>query len=64
MHILFCLQAYLSHAVVESWLVRDAKAQRWDVVRWIIRDHNFRTRGFYDKLAEKTDLVPYEMLVK
>ena len=31
------------------------------VVRWITRDHNYRVRGLYDKLAEKTDWVLCEM---
>ena len=39
----------------------EAKAQGWGVVRWITRDHNYRARGLYDKLAEKTDWVLYEM---
>ena len=39
----------------------EAKAQGWDVVLWITRDHNYRARGLFDKLAEKTDWVLYEM---
>ena len=39
----------------------EAKARGWGVVRWITRDHNYRARGLYDKLAEKTDWVLYEM---
>ena len=39
----------------------EAKAQGWGIVRWITRDHNYRARSLYDKLAEKTDWVLYEM---
>ena len=39
----------------------EAKAHGWGVVRWITRDHNYRARGLYDKLAEKTDWALYEM---
>ena len=38
-----------------------AETLGWSVVRWITRDHNYRARGLYDKLAEKTDWVLYEM---
>ena len=39
----------------------EAEAQGWGVVRWTTRDHNYRARGLYDKLAKKTDWVLYEM---
>ena len=42
----------------------EMKAQGWGDMRWIIRDHNYRARGLYDKLAEKTDCVLYEMNAK
>ena len=38
----------------------EAKAQGMGVVRWITRDHNYRARSLYDKLAKKTDWVLYE----
>ena len=41
-----------------------AKAKGWGVVRWITRENNYRARGLYDKLAEKTDWVLYEMTAK
>ena len=40
----------------------EAKAQGWGVVRWITRDHNYRARGLYDKLAKKTDWLLNEMI--
>ena len=42
----------------------EAKAQGWGVVRRITRDNNYPARGLYDKLAEKTDWVLYEMVTK
>ena len=42
----------------------EANIQGWSVVRWITRDHNYRARGLYDKLGEKTDWVLYEMAAK
>jgi len=42
----------------------EAKAQGWGVVRWITRDDNYRARGLYDKLAEKTNWALYEMAAK
>ena len=41
-----------------------AKGEGWGVVRWITRENNYRARGLYDKLAEKTDWVLYEMAAK
>ena len=39
----------------------EATAQGWSVLRWITRDNNYRARGLYDKLAQKTDWTLYEM---
>ena len=39
----------------------EATAQSWGVLRWITRDNNYRARGLYDKLAQKTDWTLYEM---
>ena len=41
-----------------------AKAEGWGVMRWITRENNYRARGLYDKLAEKTDWALYEMAAK
>ena len=42
----------------------EAKAQGWGVLRWITHDNNYRARGLYDRLAQKTDWALYEMTVK
>ena len=41
-----------------------AIAKGWGVMRWITRENNYRARGLYDKLAEKTDWALYEMAAK
>ena len=61
---LFVVPAHRSGGVAAALIKAvqaEAKAQGWCVVRWITRDHNYRARGLYDKLAEKTDWVLYEM---
>ena len=32
-----------------------AGEQCWAVVRWITRDNNYRARGLYDRLAQRSD---------
>ena len=41
-----------------------AKAQGWPFVRWITADDNYRGRGVYDKLSDKTHWVTYQMPVE
>jgi GNAT superfamily N-acetyltransferase len=42
--------------------VRDEGArQHWKVIRWMTRDDNYRARGVYDRVAEKTDWNVYEL---
>ena len=45
-------------------LNREAKLQRWPMVRWITADNNYRGRAVYDKLAEKTQWNTYQMTVE
>ena len=33
----------------------------WGVVRWITRDNNYRARGLYDRLSNRSDWITYEM---
>lgn len=42
----------------------EAKAHGWPIVRWITADNNYRARGLYDQLAEKTQWNTYQMDVK
>jgi len=36
----------------------------WPFIRWITADNNYRARGVYDKLSEKTAWVTYQMPVE
>jgi len=38
-----------------------ARDKGWGVVRWITADDNFRGRGVYDKVAERTMWITYDM---
>lgn len=33
----------------------------WSVIRWITADDNYRARGLYDRLAERTKWVTYDI---
>ena len=33
----------------------------WGVVRWITGDNNYRTRGLYDGLSQRSGWITYEM---
>lgn len=45
-------------------LNESAKNKGWSIVRWITADNNYRGRGVYDKLAEKTHWLTYQMPVE
>ncbi|MBD3663311.1 GNAT family N-acetyltransferase [Sulfitobacter aestuariivivens] len=38
-----------------------ARANNWKVVRWITADDNYRGRGVYDKIADRTMWITYDM---
>ncbi len=38
-----------------------AKANGWGVVRWITAENNYRARGVYDTLADRTPWVTYDI---
>ena len=46
-------------------LIRAVKAEGrmrgWTVIRWITADDNYRARGLYDRLAERTRWVTYDI---
>ncbi len=44
--------------------LRDLAAERgWSVVRWITADDNYRARGKYDQVAERTTWITYDLPV-
>ena len=38
--------------------------QDWPFIRWITADNNYRARNLYDKIAEKTTWVTYQLPIK
>lgn len=39
----------------------EAKQRGWSVVRWITAEDNYRARAVYDRLAERTKWVTYDL---
>ncbi len=39
----------------------DGQKRGWTVIRWITADDNYRARGLYDRLAERTKWVTYDI---
>ena len=39
----------------------EGQKRGWTVIRWITADDNYRARGLYDKLAERTRWVTYDI---
>ena len=37
------------------------RARGWTVIRWITAEDNYRARGLYDRLAEKTRWATYDL---
>lgn len=42
-------------------LEAEAATRGWSVIRWITADDNYRARGLYDQVAERTMWVTYDM---
>lgn len=42
-------------------LATEGRSRGWSVIRWITADDNYRARGLYDRLAEKTKWVTYDI---
>ena len=40
-----------------------ASARGWKIVRWLTRDNNYRARGVYDRVADRSDWITYELHV-
>ena len=41
----------------------EGQARGWSVIRWITAEDNYRARSLYDRLAERTKWVTYDMKV-
>jgi len=40
----------------------EARRRDWSVIRWMTAEDNHRARGFYDKVAQRTTWVTYDLL--
>jgi ribosomal protein S18 acetylase RimI-like enzyme len=38
-----------------------SRGNKWQIIRWITRDDNYRAKSVYDKIASKTNWNTYEM---
>jgi ribosomal protein S18 acetylase RimI-like enzyme len=50
--------------VADSLLARltaIARERKWQVIRWITAENNYRGRSFYDRIATKTHWLTYEI---
>ncbi|MFT5579551.1 MAG: GNAT superfamily N-acetyltransferase [Paraglaciecola psychrophila] len=49
--------------VLFTALEQSARDHDWPIVRWLTADNNYRGRAVYDKLAERTSWITYQMPV-
>jgi len=49
-----------AEALIEA-VCAEGKKQGWTVIRWITAEDNYRARGLYDRLAERTKWVTYDI---
>ncbi|MEH6348276.1 MAG: GNAT family N-acetyltransferase [Bermanella sp.] len=60
---LYIYPEYRGQGVVDSLFsaLNDfGKSRGWPFIRWITADDNYRGRGFYDKIAQKTQWLTYQ----
>jgi len=53
----------VADALIDA-LAAIAAARGWAVIRWITAEDNYRGRGFYDKVAERTRWLTYEIRIE
>lgn len=51
-----------ARALIEA-VEDEGKARGWSVVRWITADNNYRARGLYDQLADRTGWITYDIKI-
>ena len=64
---LFIKPEFRGNGVVDALyeaLKRSALDKGWPFIRWITAENNYRGRGVYDKLSDKTQWVTYQMPVE
>ena len=58
---LFVDPAFRGGRVADALIERIAAEGGWSVVRWITADDNYRGRGAYDRLAQRTMWITYDI---
>lgn len=61
---LFVVPEYRQHKIGEELITQISEIGRergWQVVRWLTADNNYRARGLYDQLANRTAWLTYEI---
>ena len=61
---LFVLPEHRGSGVVQklyACLKAEAAKMDWPLVRWITQENNYRGRGVYDKVANKTSWITYQL---
>jgi ribosomal protein S18 acetylase RimI-like enzyme len=64
---LFIKPEFRGNGIVDALyeaLNRSAVDEGWPFMRWITAENNYRGRGVYDKLSDKTQWVTYQMPVE
>lgn len=64
---LFIKPEFRGNGIVDALyeaLKRSALDKGWPFIRWITAENNYRGRGVYDKLSDKTQWVTYQMPVE
>ena len=64
---LFIKPEYRGKGIVDALyeaLNSSAADKGWPFIRWITAENNYRGRGVYDKLSDKTQWVTYQMPVE
>jgi GNAT superfamily N-acetyltransferase len=49
-----------AQALIEA-IKEEGRKRGWSVIRWITAENNYRARGLYDRLAEKTHWTTYDI---
>lgn len=50
----------VADALIEA-IAAHGRARDWANIRWITAENNYRGRGFYDRIADKTQWLTYEI---
>jgi GNAT superfamily N-acetyltransferase len=55
-----CRGQRVADALIEA-IAEIGRTRGWSVIRWITADNNYRGRGVYDRLAQRTMWITYDL---